>query len=147
MVSNWASIPYLMCRRKICSDVIEAYRMGFHSLVIPALLPLAEGLACEIVQGDPSRTDTVKLAAKIQMNHPTTDADFGAATLAVLEGSYYSKSNFGQAASPEAFNRHRILHGRTPDYATPANSIRAFLLVDTVADMWCRLVAGAPAVP
>ena len=60
---------------------------------------------------------------------------------------YYLKSNFEQAAAPGSFNRHRVLHGRIPDYGTAANSVRAFLLVDTVADMWCPLMVGAAAVP
>lgn len=146
VVNGWASVPYLTCRKQLCSDVVEAYRKGFHSLVIPALLPLAEGLACEIVQCNPRRTDTVERAAKAQMNHPTTDADFGAATLEILERSYYGEADFAQSAPPETFNRHRILHGRIPDYGTAANSIRAFLLVDTVADMWYRLSPQATAV-
>jgi hypothetical protein len=75
------------------------------------------------------------------MTHPTTDADFGAATMEILERSYYGWEDFSQPAIPEQFNRHRILHGRISDYGTAANSIRAFLLVDTVADMWCRLSA------
>jgi len=114
--------------------------------VIPALLPLAEGLASEIVQGNPRRTDTVQRAAKAQMNHPATDADFGSATLEILERSFYAEADFAQAAPPETLNRHRVLHGRIPDYGTAANSIRAFLLVDTVADMWSRLSVQATAV-
>jgi hypothetical protein len=139
IVNVWGSIPYFISRQKICADAVEAYRLGLHTMVIPALLPLAEGLASEIAPCDPHRTDTVTLASKAQMTHPSTDADFGAATLEILERSYYGREDFGQPATPEQFNRHRILHGRVPDYGTAANSIRAFLLVDTVADMWCRL--------
>lgn len=51
----------------------------------------------------------------------------------------YGRQDFSQSATPEQLNRHRILHGRVPDYGTAANSIRAFLLVDTVAGMWHRL--------
>lgn len=147
MVDAWGSIPYLMSRKKICSDAVQAYRMGLHSLVIPALLPLAEGLASEIVP-DPRRVDAVKLASKAQMTHTTTDADFGAATLEILERLYYGRVDFAQPAALEQFNRHRILHGRVPDYGTAANSIRAFLLLDTVVDMWSRLsVRATAAVP
>ncbi len=145
IVNSWSSIPYLMSRKKICDDAVEAYRTGLHTLVIPALLPLAEGLASEIAPCGPRRTDTVKLASKAQMSHPSTDSDFGAATLEILECSYYGREDFAQPAAPEQFNRHRILHGRVPDYGTAANSIRAFLLVDTVADMWARLSPQATA--
>lgn len=141
MVMHWATIPYLTCRKKIYLDAVEAYRQGLHTLVIPALLPLAEGLAAEIVPSNARRTDAVTRAAKVQVNQPATDDDFGAATLTVLENSYYLDTNFTQPAPPGMFNRHRILHGRIPDYASAANSIRAFLLVDTVADMWSRVTA------
>lgn len=140
IVDGWGSIPYFLCRKKICTEAVEAYRMDLHTLVIPALLPLAEGLASEIVS-KPRRNDTVKLASQAQMSHPTTDADFGAATMEILERSYYGWEDFSQPAQPEQFNRHRILHGRIPDYGTAANSIRAFLLADTVADIWCRTSA------
>ena len=33
-------------------------------------------------------------------------------------------------------NRHGILHGRIPDYATRENSTRVFLLTDAIADLW-----------
>jgi hypothetical protein len=138
MVAGWATIPYLTCRQKIYLEAVEGYRLGLHSLVITALWPLAEGLAYEIVGGKPSRTDTVLRAAKLQINHPASDKDIETATLEVLRDSYYSFEDFGQPAA-ETFNRNRILHGRIPDYASAANSIRAFLLVDTIADIWFRL--------
>ncbi|HXM61766.1 MAG TPA: hypothetical protein VN950_12995 [Terriglobales bacterium] len=139
MVRNWNQIPYLMSRKNICSEAVKAYQIGLYNLVIPALLPLAEGLASEIGLCDPRRTDAVKLVSKAQMTHPSTDIDFGAATMEVLERSYYGAQDFSKPAAPEQFNRHRILHGRVTDYGTAANSIRAFLLVDTVADIWRRL--------
>lgn len=143
MVTKWDAIPYLRCRQKIYLDAIEGYRQGLHTLVVPALLPLAEGLAAEIVPGNAHRTDTVTRAAKVQVNHSASDDDFGAATLAVLEDSYYLHTNFTQPATPGMFNRHRILHGRSADYASASNSIRAFLLVDTVAEMWSCVTASA----
>jgi hypothetical protein len=145
MVRGWESIPYLMCRKKISADVLDAYELGLHTLVTPALLPLAEGLASEIAPCDPRCTNAVKLVSKAQMSHPTTNADFGSATVEILERFYYGWQDFSQPATPGQFNRHRILHGRVPDYGTAANSIRAFLLVDTVADMWHRLAAKSVA--
>jgi hypothetical protein len=146
MVARWSDIPYLKCRQRIYLDAVEAYRQNLHTLVIPALLPLAEGLAAEIVPAHARRTDAVTRAAKVHVNQPSSD-DFGVATLSVLEDAYYLPTDFTQPAPREMFNRHRILHGRIPDYASAANSIRAFLLVDTVADFWSRLSACAGAKP
>jgi hypothetical protein len=138
MVGGWRGIPYLEDRSQLCSEAIQAHRLGLHTLVPPALIPLAEGLAAEIVGGRPNATDKVRRAARAQQHHPSSDKEFGVATVAVLE-DYYQHTNFGKAAAPALFNRHLILHGRSADYHTPCNSLRAFLLVDTVADIWYRL--------
>jgi hypothetical protein len=138
MVQGWQSIPYFENRSQLCSDSIQAYGMGQHTLLIPALMPLAEGLSAEIVGGSPNATDKVRRAATAQNHHPSSDSEFSVATVAIIE-HYYQRTNFGQDAAPALFNRHRILHGRSADYATPCNSLRAFLLVDTVADIWFRL--------
>jgi hypothetical protein len=37
---------------------------------------------------------------------------------------------------PPYLNRHFILHGRMPDYATDLNSLRVILLADSVAHLW-----------
>ncbi len=138
MVAAWRGIPYLEDRSQLCSDAIQAYRLGLHTLVPPGLIPLAEGLAAEIVGGRPNASDKVRRAARAQQHHPSSDKEFSVANVAVLE-DYYQHTNFGQAAAPTLFNRHLILHGRSADYHTPCNSLRAFLLVDTVADIWYRL--------
>lgn len=40
MVQGWRNIPYFENRSQLCSDSIQAYGMGQHTLLIPALMPL-----------------------------------------------------------------------------------------------------------
>jgi hypothetical protein len=137
-VRGWGTIPYFENRLQVCSDLLAAYKLGLHSVVIPTLLPLAEGLAAEIVRGDPSSTRVVRQAAalKLRMNPDEPLEKFSDAILTIVEKMYYARTDFGQPVQAGWFNRHRILHGRSASYATPSNSIRAFLLVDTLADIW-----------
>jgi hypothetical protein len=137
-VKGWGTIPYFENRLQVCSDLLAAYKLGLHSVVIPTLLPLAEGLAAEIVGGDPSSTNFVRRAAqqKLGTNPDQPSEKFSDAIVTIVEKMYYAKADFGQPVEAGRFNRHRILHGRIASYATPSNSIRAFLLVDTLADIW-----------
>jgi hypothetical protein len=141
MISGWQQIPYFQTRKQVCDDVIRAYRMGIHSLVVPALLPLAEGICAEVDGIDPGSTRTVQDAAKKVRFSSEIDEDFGTAMIDVIEKSYYRKSDFRVQES--GFNRHRILHGRSADYATPANSLRAILLVQTVIRIYQSIVEQA----
>ncbi len=141
VVRGWYAVPYFENRLQICSDVLAAYKVGLHGVVIPALLPLAEGLALEIVKCNPRNTDTVTRAAALnaKMNSDRSTEEFCEAIARIVEEMYYARTDFGKPAEPGWFNRHRILHGRSADYATPSNSIRAFLLVDTFTDVWHEL--------
>lgn len=141
MVSGWQHIPYFQARKQICADVIKAYQMGMHGLVIPALLPLAEGICAEVQGADPRSTRAVQNAAKKVRFSSELDENFGTAMVNVIEKFYYRKADF--RIHEPGFNRHRILHGRSGNYATPANSIRAILLVQTVVNIYQRIVAQA----
>ena len=49
MTDAWPKIPYLRDRESVITDSLWAHREGRFTLSVPALLPLAEGLAAEIV--------------------------------------------------------------------------------------------------
>jgi hypothetical protein len=138
-VNGWGNIPYFEKRSDICSDLFAAYKLGLHSVVIPALLPLAEGLAAEIVRGDSKGTKVISQAVALNARNPDQHLEeFAEAIVSIVGKIYYASTDFGQPVQPGWFNRHRILHGRSADYPTPSNSIRAFLLVDTLAGIWQR---------
>lgn len=136
MVSRWTVIPYMQARSEVIADATAAYKLGMHSLVIPALLPLAEGLAYEAVGGSRQKYDAVQRAAKAQKNQVTAeDLPWFDAMMKFLD-DVYSWAEFGQTPPAGSFNRGLIIHGRSPDYATAENAVRSFLLLDTVTQFW-----------
>jgi hypothetical protein len=138
MSEEWFDIPYLKAREPIVRDAMEAHRSGKYTLSVPALLPLAEGLAAEIVNIH-DRPDVIKIVArdwKAQEQERWTQL-----YVDVVIDVMYTKVDFTQK-SPY-LNRHFILHGRTPDYATDLTSLRVILLLDSVAYLW-RLKQKTP---
>jgi hypothetical protein len=144
MTEDWSRVRYLCDRQAIVRDAMSAHRAGQFTLSIPALLPLAEGLCAEIL-GSSSATNVVRAVAQdwnsrdnevwVQLFHD------------VVEDVIYRSYTFGKDPAPY-LNRHGILHGRVPDYASELNSTRVFLLIDVVADLWhAKLRSPAPLTP
>ena len=131
MTEEWVRIPYLLDRQAIVRDAMSGHRAGQFTLSIPALLPLAEGLCAEIlgshattaVQGVAEDWCSRDTEVWVQLFHD------------VVEDVIYKSYTFGKDPAPY-LNRHGILHGRVPNYASEHNSTRVFLLIDTVADRW-----------
>jgi hypothetical protein len=131
MSEAWLSIPYLCDREQIIRDAVDAHKQGKFTLSIPALMPLAEGLAAE-VRGDISTRAVQKLAAEWKSREAEVWAqEFYEAVEQVIYKFYL----FGKDPAPY-LNRHGILHGRVVHYATAANSTRVFLLIDAIAELW-----------
>jgi len=131
MSEEWLDIPYFKDREPIVRDGIAAHRSGKFTLSVPALLPLAEGLAAEIVGPIPN-VNVVKQVArdwKAQEQELWTQL-----YVDVVIDVMYDRVDF--ANKPPYLNRHFILHGRVPDYATDLNSLRVILLIDSVAHLW-----------
>jgi hypothetical protein len=131
MSEAWLSVPYLHDRENTIRDAVSAHKAGQFTLSIPALLPLGEGLATETL-GDISTRAVQKLAADWKARETEVWAqEFYNAVEQVI----YKFYPFGRDPAPY-LNRHGILHGRVADYATAANSIRVFLLIDAIAELW-----------
>jgi hypothetical protein len=119
----------------VIADATAAYRSGMYSLVIPALLPLAEGLAFETVGGGRPKYDAVQRAARAQKDRVSAgDQPWFDAMMKFLD-DVYSWMDFGHPPAG-SFHRGLIIHGRSPDYATAENAVRSFLLLDTVTEFW-----------
>jgi hypothetical protein len=131
MSEEWFDIPYFKDREPIVRDAIAAHQAGKFTLSVPAMLPLAEGLAAEIANIH-NRTDVVKTIAddwKTQEQELWTQL-----YVDVVINVMYAPVDF--AKKSPYLNRHFILHGRTSNYATDLNSLRVILLVDSVAHLW-----------
>lgn len=136
MVTGWSTIPYLQARSQIVTDAAAGYRSGMYSLLIPALLPLAEGLAYETVGRGRQKFDAVQRAATARKKLVSADDEAWFDAIMKFLDDVYSWVDFGQAPPAGSFHRGHILHGQSPDYATAENAVRAFLLLDTVAEFW-----------
>lgn len=136
MVTRWSTIPYLQARSPVIADATAAYRSGMYSLVIPALLPLAEGLAYELAGGGRQKYDAVQRAARAQKDQVSADDQPWFDAMMKFLDDVYSWVDFAQTAPAGSFHRGMIIHGRSPDYATAENAVRSFLLLDTVTEFW-----------
>jgi hypothetical protein len=135
MVRRWMMVPYLKEREEIVNAALNAHIRGEAVLSVPALLPLVEGLAIEIV-GEDHNENPVKKTAKDW--HERYAAPSSGLTRDVIVDLAYKKYTPGSADSdsPALLNRHGILHGHIPDYGTVANSLRTFLLLDAVVGIY-----------
>lgn len=133
MSNEWLDVPYLRDREQIIRDAISAHRSGYYTLTVPALLPLAEGLSAEIMGSMPGRQNVVKAVARewrAREQEVWTEL-YSDVVLHVIYKTY----DFATDPAPY-LNRNGILHGRVPDYGTDLNSIRVFLFLDSVANLW-----------
>src|SRR3984957_2347394 len=105
MVTQWSTIPYLRARSPVIADATAAYRSGMYSLVIPALLALAEGLAFETVGGGRQKYDAVQRAARAQRDQVTADDQPWFDAMMKFLDDAYSWMDFGQTAPVGSFHR------------------------------------------
>jgi len=141
MIEQWSDVPYLNQREHVIRDALAAHRAGQYTLSIPALLPLAEGLSAEIVGSTAGKQNVVKAVArqwKAREQQVWTEL-YSDVVIHVIYKTY----DFAKDPAPY-LNRNGILHGRVPDYGTDINSLRVFLLVDCVAELWRDRQKGRP---
>lgn len=131
VLGNWPQIPYLSERETIIRDAVSAHKAGQFTLSIPAMLPIAEGLAAELL-GTPD-TNAVKIVAA-EWKKDELEA-WSQEFWNVVDSVVYKKFTPGKSAAPY-LNRHAILHGRVADYANACNSLRVFLLIDVLVGIW-----------
>jgi hypothetical protein len=138
-VNAWFDVQYLAARRQILLDGLEAHKSGQYTLTIPALLPLLDGMTRAFRKAhlhparskNPNRVIQVhKFAEYYRRKEP---ALWGTPFETIVKTVVYSHFDFGTTTGPNSLNRHGILHGEIPDYATEANSLKTFLLIDTIA--------------
>ncbi len=132
MSETWLGIPYFKRREQIVRDAMAAHRAGQYTLTIPALLPLAEGLSAEIV----GKVGSQNVAKAVARQWKAREKEIWAELYSyVVIHVIYKTYDFARDQAPY-LNRNGILHGRVPDYGTELNSLRVFLFVDCVADLW-----------
>lgn len=136
-IESWFALPYLNDRRQIILDAAAAHTSRKWTLSIPALFPLVDGLTRRFRRerlrpGKKSAgaMQVGRVAGYYRRKEPKL---FGVSLDDFVRKYLYATFDFNEGNPPSSINRHGILHGEIPDYATEANSLRVILLLDTIA--------------
>jgi hypothetical protein len=147
VTEHWADIPYLTARQPIVSSATNAHERGDYWLTVPAILPLVDGLTWELFEKDDEfasdRADLAKSKKKKRTIHVSAvieklygeGGEWAMLCTTLVNTVLYKGYNFATEVAPFPLNRHGVSHGQTADYGTQANSLRVFLLLDTVAHL------------
>lgn len=153
MVGQWGSLTYLSDRKIILREALTAHKQAMYAVSIPSLLPLIDGFAHQFDQSVRPRSkaaskkrgrrrmsfDLEKLARYYRLSETKivreTCAEWQECLWSkmfemAIKGSVYGRYSGGLKPPPSTLNRHAILHGWAVDYASEANSLRCFLLLD-----------------
>ena len=149
MVVSWFDSPIFFKRKDIIEDALEAHISGKFTISIPSLLPQIEGILSSIT-GKTAGHPGPLLKYAVELGYLDGASSLNALAddiiLALVTDPFLFKGGVGDFFTPEKFtewiktqgietiplNRHAILHGVQIDYATQANSLRVFFLLDSV---------------
>ena len=135
-VEAWFTLPYFADRKEIILDSLEAHKAGKWTLAVPTLLPLADGLMRNVrnryLRRSKNRNPVIPVKQFVDYYRRKQPKLFGKSFLIFMHKQIYARFDFDNVASPSSVNRHAILHGESIDYPTEANSLKVFLLLDTM---------------
>jgi len=131
IINSICSRPEFSTRSHLIKDAFQAHCEGKYTLSIPVFLAQAEGAFIDHFE---NKLYTTKKKRYLSKNNPFFKSinimveSFDEFIRKVLAQSYDIKRKIPEGI----FARHPILHGRSTDYGTKENSIRAILLLDYV---------------
>jgi hypothetical protein len=138
-VGVWPEVAYLKERNQIISDCLEAHKDKKYSLTIPSLFPLIDGLTRHFrkMHLRPRRSKNPGGVMQVspfvgyyrRKEHKLWGGSFDRFVRQIAYGHFEP----GKVKPRNSLNRHGILHGEIPDYASEANSLKVFLMLDTIA--------------
>ena len=110
-VRGWWRVPYMNKRKKAICSAINAHKTRQFDLAIPALLPLIDGLAAEIVVGAPNlKTKAIYAKDVAKMYNADEAGVWSECVEQVVIGLVYRDYDFRTAKRPpSSVNRHGIL--------------------------------------
>lgn len=137
-------------RAHIIEQAVEAHDARKYAVSIPAMLAQADGLFFEIAgktffsNEDDDLDDTRRrlLKALADAGKETTASSLAYLLVRQLHEESPIHESFGHASTngpsdtaDELLNRHMILHGRSTEYCTERNGLRAIALLDLLCDV------------
>lgn len=144
MIESWKVYPFAQ-RKHIIHDAFDAHKSGKYTLSIPALLPQTEGILSSIYGKEAGRPYKL-FDETIQQEYPDVLNNIAKDILLKFVTSLYKgikPEHFTTDKLPlwlesegikeiDFMNRHAILHGIHVNYASKINSLRVFLLLDSL---------------
>lgn len=143
-VDGWNDNTLFQSRMRIIVDALDSHCSRKYTLSIPALLPVAEGIATEyckkvcIYETKMKSKGKQKIQkaladkrSKTALNILSLDLFFSAINKIIYENTdelKKTKSNY-----KNFLNRHAVLHGIQKNYATAKNSLQCFMLLDVLS--------------
>ena len=154
-VLNWANNAIFNPRMVILKDALSAHIKGRWTLSIPALLPQIEGIALDIIRrsGLPQDKKSIIIDKSINKEIGKTLPSQVFSSLSIdnftpremvavytllyhLESQLYKSIDFLEEVSRtdqmDSLNRHAVLHGTHINYVSKTNSLKCFLVLDTL---------------
>ncbi len=134
LVEDWYNLPYFRTRKHIFDAALRAHMRGEYELSIPALLPHIEGIGSDFLAELAAREDKVYWDLLLDLlKDGVSSRDL--ALVESLENArsnvFFAKFTASQEYKGRVVNRHAVLHGILVDYATEANSLRSFLMLES----------------
>lgn len=147
MIKSWETSHPFAQRRHIIYDAFDAHKSGKYTLSIPTLLTQVEGVLSSITGkkgGKPYKLfeETIRQQYPDILNNVTKDILLEFATSLFLykgiESEHFTTDKLPLWLESKGIreidfmNRHAILHGIHINYASKINSLRVFLLLDSL---------------
>ena len=147
IIAKWFENKIFANRSQIIQDALEAHISGKYTLSIPTLLPQVEGILSSIIGKSAGKLINLLKEAfgKVEPDFLSSVAEDMLLKLAKspfllhgIEPSYFSPEKYSEwldkrgILEENTLNRHAILHGIQINYATKLNSLRTFLLLDSL---------------
>lgn len=147
MTKEWENNALFKARSTIIQDALEAHILGKYTLSIPALLPQVEGILSSVTKKSAGRPKKL-LSEALSKDQSEFLSEVSEGLLLKLATSsflyneidpvYFLPEKFSEWLRSQGLieenimNRHAILHGIQINYSSKINSLRAFLLLDSL---------------
>lgn len=132
MISEWMEFDEFRERRPIIREALALHREGRYKASIPTLLPHVEGVLVDVFAPGAGVVKIPKLY-RDSIDEAHSHALLVEGFIAALEVVYGFEPFATTSPRRRKLHRHAILHGRSIKYASEANSLKVFMILDLVA--------------
>lgn len=133
IVSKWWSILEFLDKERFITHALEAHMSGKYTLSVPVLLIVAEGIMRDLCTNPPENPQTLINRTKDDFRDFLPESFMKAVHKKPFLDAFV---NLYLKVTPGDFNRHDTVHARDLNYDTPINSLRLFLLLEMLHNLY-----------